>query len=153
MTNRSFAWAALCVSIVLTSAISATPVAPQDVPSARASIDQYCAGCHNDKLKTGGLSLNLDISRPGEHPEVWEKVVRKLRGRMMPPPGRPRPDERGYDALVAYLETSLAGAAAANPHPGRTDTFRRVNRTADPTAIGDLLTLTRDVAAVLPADA
>src|SRR5438046_9653667 len=100
MTNRSFAWAVLCVSIVLTSAISAKPVAPQDVPSARASIDQYCAGCHNDKLKTGGLSLNLDISRPGEHPEVWEKVVRKLRGPMMPPTGRPRPDQRRYEPLA-----------------------------------------------------
>src|SRR5438046_4550557 len=107
MTDRSFAWAVLCVSIVLTSAISATPVAPQDVPSARASIDQYCAGCHNDKLKTGGLYLNLDISRPGEHPEVWEKVVRKLSGRMMPTPGRPRPDESRYDALVNFLEKSL----------------------------------------------
>ena len=152
MTNRSFALAALCVSIVLTSAISATPVAPQDVPAARASIDQYCAGCHNDKLKTGGLSLNLDISRPGEHPEVWEKVVRKLRGRMMPPPGRPRPDERGYDALVAYLETSLDGAAAANPDPGRTDTFRRLNRTEYHNAIRDLLALDVDVASLLPKD-
>src|SRR5436190_17547119 len=152
MTNRSFAWAALCVSIILTSAISATPVAPQDVPAARASFDQYCAGCHNDKLKTGGLSLNLDISRPGEHPEVWEKVVRKLRGRMMPPPGRPRPDERGYDALVAYLETSLDGAAAANPDPGRTETFRRLNRSEYQNAIRDLLALDVDVASLLPKD-
>ncbi len=152
MTNRSFAWVALCLSIVLTSAISATPVPPQDVPPARASIDQYCVGCHNDKLKTGGLSLNLDISRPGQHPDVWEKVVRKLRGRMMPPPGRPRPDERRYDALVAYLETSLDGAAAANPDPGRTDTFRRLNRTEYHNAIRDLLALDVAVASLLPKD-
>src|SRR5204863_2723894 len=99
------------------------------------------------------LSLNaLDISRPGEHPEVWEKVVRKLRGRMMPPPGRPRPDERGYDALVVYLETSLDGAAAANPDPGRTDTFRRLNRTEYHNAIRDLLALDLDVASLLPKD-
>jgi len=152
MTNRSFAWVALCLSIVLTSAISATAVPPQDVPPARASIDQYCVGCHNDKLKTGGLSLNLDISRPGQHPDVWEKVVRKLRGRMMPPPGRPRPDERRYDALVAYLETSLDGAAAANPDPGRTDTFRRLNRTEYHNAIRDLLALDVAVASLLPKD-
>src|SRR5437870_4714622 len=152
MTNRSFALAALCVSIVLTSAISAKPVALQDVPSARSSIDQYCAGCHNDKLKTGGLSLNLDISRPGDHPEVWEKVVRKLRGRMMPPPGRPRPDDRAYDAVVSELETSLDRAAAANPNPGRTDTFRRLSRTEYQNAIRDLLALDVDVASLLPKD-
>src|SRR3989454_10089490 len=152
MTTRSFAGAAFFVSIFLTSAISATPVAPQDLPSARASIDQYCAGCHNDKLKTGGLSLNLDISRAGEHPEIWEKVVRKLRGRMMPPPGRPRPDERGYDTLVSYLETSLDRAAVGNPDPGRTETFRRLNRTEYHNAIRDLLALDVDVAALLPKD-
>ncbi|PYS13942.1 MAG: hypothetical protein DMG15_09600 [Acidobacteria bacterium] len=152
MTNRFFAWAAACLSVLLASAISGAP-APQEAPSTRSAIDQYCVGCHNDKLKTGGLFLSgLDIARAGEHPEIWEKVVRKLRGRMMPPPGRPRPDERGYDALVASLETSLDGAAAANPDPGRTETFRRLNRTEYHNAIRDLLTLDVDVASLLPKD-
>src|SRR5437879_2471564 len=131
MTNRYFAWAAACLLILLVSAISGAPQgAPQDALSASGVINQYCVGCHNDRLKTAGLALNmLDVSRAGEHPDVWEKVIRKVRGRMMPPPGRPRPDEPGYDALVSYLETSLDRAAAASPDPGRTETFRRLNRT------------------------
>ena len=98
MANRCFAWSAACLSILLASAISAAAGAPQETVSARGVIDQYCIGCHNDKTKAAGLALNaIDVSRAGQHPEVWEKVIRKLRGRMMPPPGRPRPDERGYD--------------------------------------------------------
>ena len=105
--------------------------APQlDVASRKAVIQQYCAGCHNEKVKSGDLGLSTaNVDNPGERPEVWEKVVRKLRGRMMPPPGRPRPDDATYDNLVSYLETALDRAAAANPNPGRTTTFRRLNRT------------------------
>src|SRR2546427_12626999 len=78
----------------------------------RAVINQYCVGCHNDKLKTAEIALNtLNVDNAGENPEVWEKVVRKLRGRMMPPPGRPRADESTYDSVVSYLEKSLARAA------------------------------------------
>src|SRR5437867_6834034 len=127
---------------------SASSVSPT-----RAAIDQYCVGCHNDKAKTAGLALNtLDVSRPGDAPEVWEKVVRKLRGRMMPPPGRPRPDGRTYDVLVSDLEKSLDRAAAANPNPGRTETFRRLNRTEYQNAIRDLLALDVDVASLPPKD-
>ena len=83
---------------------------------------------------------------------TWEKVVRKLRGRMMPPAGLPRPDEATYDALVSHLETSLDRAAAARPNPGRTDTFRRLNRTEYQNAIRDILALDVDVSALLPKD-
>src|SRR5262249_56358495 len=76
----------------------------------------------------------------------------KLRRRMMPPPGRPRPDERTYDLLVSDLEKSLDRAAAANPNPGRTETFRRLNRTEYQNAIRDLLGLDVDVTALLPKD-
>src|SRR4029079_4687979 len=88
----------------------------------------------------------------GENPEIWEKVVRKLRGRMMPPPGRPRPDEKTYDDVVASLEKSLDRAAAANPNPGRTATFHRLNRTEYQNAIRDLLALDVDVKSLLPKD-
>src|SRR5437899_4087763 len=154
MTHRCFAWSAACLSILLASAVSRPlAAAPKETVSASAVIDQYCIGCHNDKAKAAGLALNtLDVSRAGEHPEIWEKVIRKLRGRMMPPPGRPRPDERGYDAVVSYLETSLDRAAAANLDPGRTETFRRLNRTEYQNAIRDLLALDVDVAALLPKD-
>jgi hypothetical protein len=154
MTNRLFTRAAVCLPLLVATAISGAPARPpQDVASSRAVIDQYCIGCHNDKAKTAGLALNtLDVSRPGEAPEVWEKVVRKLRGRMMPPPGRPRPDEHTYDLLVSDLERSLDRGAAANPNPGRSETFRRLNRTEYQNAIRDLLALDVDVAALLPKD-
>src|SRR5690242_21354019 len=70
----------------------------------------------------------------------------------MPPAGLPRPDERTYDALVAGLENALDSAAAANPNPGRTDTFRRLNRTEYHNSIRDLLALDVDVSELLPAD-
>src|SRR5262249_11521565 len=79
-----------------------------------AVISQYCTGCHNDRLKSGDLALTaIDVDNAGANPQVWEKVVRKLRGRMMPPPGRPRPDEKTYDQVVGYLEQSLDRASAA----------------------------------------
>src|SRR5262245_22145807 len=143
MTNRLLTRAAVCLPIFVATAISGAPArSPQDTPSSRAAIEQYCVGCHNDKAKTAGLALNtLDVSRPGDAPEVWEKVVRKLRGRMMPPPGLPRPDERTYDLLISDLEKSLDRASAANPNPGRTETFRLPNRTEYQNAIPDLLAL------------
>ncbi len=78
--------------------------------------------------------------------------MRKLRGRMMPPPGRPRPDEATYDSIVSYLETALDRSAAAQPNPGRVDTFRRLNRTEYQNAVRDLLALDVDVSSLLPKD-
>src|SRR5437899_9620054 len=105
----------------------------------RAVVSQYCVGCHNSKVKAAGLALDtVSAENVSEHTEVWEKVVRKLRARYMPPPGLPRPDERTYDAVVSALETSLDSAAAGKPNPGRTDTFRRLNRTEYQNAIRDL---------------
>ena len=86
------------------------------------------------------------------HPDVWEKVVRKLRARQMPPVGKERPDDATYDAVIASLETSLDRAAAAHPNPGRTATIRRLTRTEYQNAIRDLLALDVDVASLLPAD-
>ena len=124
-----------------------------DSSTTRAVFNQYCTGCHNDTTKSGSLSLaSLNLASPGENAEVLEKVVRKLRGRMMPPLGRPRPDEKTYNDVVSYLENSLDRAAAATPNPGRTDTFRRLNRTEYQNAMRDLLSLDVDVAAMLPKD-
>ena len=136
------------------SASRALPAAaPVSTAPHKATLDRYCAGCHNDRAKTGGLSLDgTDLARVGAHGETWEKVVRKLRGRMMPPAGMPRPDDATYDGLVAYLETSLDAAAAARPNPGRTATLRRLNRAEYRNAIEDLLALDVDVSALLPKD-
>ncbi len=119
----------------------------------RALLDRYCVTCHNDALRTAGLALDtLDLDRPGDHADVWEKVVGKLRAGMMPPAGRPRPDGEASGRLVAYLETELDRAAAVYPDPGRSAALRRLNGTEYRNAIRDLLDLDVDVAALLPAD-
>ncbi len=126
---------------------AATAAAP------RALVDEYCASCHDEDKKKGGLDLDsLAADAVFHHPEVWEKVVRKLRARQMPPVGKERPDDRTYDTVIASLETSLDRAARANPNPGRTATIRRLTRTEYRNAIRDLLALDVDVAALLPAD-
>ena len=122
-------------------------------PSPRQVLDRYCVTCHNQKLKTAGMLLDeADVANPGGGPEVWEKVVRKLRTGTMPPPSMPQPPIEDRRALLSWLETSLDQAAAAKPNPGRTETLRRLNRTEYQNAIRDLLALDVDVAALLPAD-
>ena len=121
--------------------------------SSRALINRYCASCHNEKLKSGGLALDaLDIEQVGDNVSAWEKAVRKLHVRAMPPAGRPRPDDAGYESLIAYLESSLDKAALNNPNPGRPDTFHRLNRTEYQNAVRDLLAVDIDAKALLPTD-
>ena len=130
---------------------------PAGVPSSSAAhrdvVNRYCLSCHNDRLKRGGLALDTVAAHDvGQNTEVWEKVLRKVRARQMPPVGMPRPDEATYEAAIASLETSLDRAAAAHPNPGRTATLRRLTRTEYQNAIRDLLALDVDVASLLPAD-
>ena len=118
-----------------------------------ALVDEYCLSCHDKDHEKGQLVLETiaedDIA---EHPDVWEKVVRKLRARLMPPVGKERPDDPTYDTVVSFLEKSLDRAAIAKPNPGRTATIRRLTRTEYRNAIRDLLTLDIDVTSMLPAD-
>ncbi len=119
----------------------------------RPLVDQYCVACHNDDLRTAGLALDLVSARPlKENAPIWEKAVRKLRARQMPPVGAPRPDEATYKAVVSSLASELDRAAADRPDPGRTDTFRRLTRTEYQNAIRDLLALELDLSSVLPRD-
>ena len=135
--------------------IAALPVAGQDnaAPSEhRALLNRYCVTCHNERLRTAGLTLDTaDVDAVSEHAEVWEKVVRKLRAAAMPPQGMPRPDPASYDAFATYLETKLDRAAEANPNPGNTG-IQRLNRTEYANAVRDLLAVEIDAAALLPAD-
>src|SRR5438046_725512 len=131
----------------------AASAGPSPTSSQHQFLDRYCATCHNERLKTGGLSLvQVDLSRLGAQPELWEKVVRKLRTGVMPPPNTPQPSEADRLAILTWLETSLDAAAAAKPNPGRTETLRRLNRTEYQNAIRDLLALDIDAASLLPAD-
>lgn len=119
----------------------------------RALLDKYCVGCHNERTRSGNLRLdNADISSVGDHGEIWEKVVRKLRGGVMPPTGMPRPDKASYDGLAGWLEGELDRAAVAHPNPGRTESFHRLNRTEYHNVVRDLLGLDIDVNDLLPVD-
>ena len=130
-----------------------TVTSPSAASPHRATLDRYCVTCHNGRVKTGGLALDaLDVSQVASDPATWEKVVRKLRGRMMPPSGLPRPDEATYDALATSLENALDSAVKQHPNPGRTETFRRLSRVEYQHAIRDILDLDVDVSALLPKD-
>ena len=133
----------------------AAPTAQQPVdPGAAhaAVVGKYCVTCHNDKSRTGGLSLeHADLTDVPKGAETWEKAIRKLRVGMMPPPGMPRPAPAQLDGLAAYLETALDRAAVAKPRPGRTS-IHRLNRAEYANAVRDLLALDIDAAALLPPD-
>ncbi|HEY3045207.1 MAG TPA: DUF1592 domain-containing protein, partial [Vicinamibacterales bacterium] len=130
---------------------AAAPVAAQKPPE-RALLDQYCVTCHNQRLKTANITFDtMDLAGLPSHADVWEKVVRKLRGGMMPPPGMPRPDQAAVDGFVSSLVRSLDQAAAANPNPGRV-ALHRLNRAEYAAAIEDLLALRIDASAFLPQD-
>ncbi len=118
----------------------------------REVLDGYCVTCHNQQLKTGGLTLEgADLSRVASHAEVWEKVVRKLRVGTMPPQGARRPEPATAAALAESLEGALDRAAAEKPDPGR-PVLRRLNRAEYANAVRDLLALDFNVAALLPPD-
>jgi hypothetical protein len=134
----------------------------KDPPAPKAGLDRaavsklvarHCADCHNGDVKRGGLDLDgIKDQGADAHPKVWEKVVRKLTSRQMPPAGKPRPDEKTYESFVAALEADLDRAAAVRPDPGRAPTLRRLNRTEYQNAVRDLLALDIDATALLPAD-
>ncbi len=116
-------------------------------------VDRYCLECHNSDDKEAGLALDdMDSGDVARHPKAWEKVVRRLAAHQMPPAPLTRPSERENDAVVSLLTTSLDRAAAEHPEPGRTGTFRRLNRTEYQNAIRDLLALDVDASALLPND-
>lgn len=118
----------------------------------RETVNSYCVSCHNDVMVTAGLSLEkVDVDRIGEGAETWEKVLRKLKGRSMPPAGMPRPDEATYDAFADYLEASLDQFAEANPKPGL-PTLRRLNRNEYTNAINHLFAVKVDGGSILPSD-
>lgn len=121
--------------------------------SSREFVSRYCVGCHNERLKTAGLTLDgSHVTEIASHPELWEKVARKLRAGLMPPPGSRRPDTDTLDRFVATVETELDRADAAHPNPGRTAPFHRLNRIEYQNAIRDLLALDIDAAELLPPD-
>jgi hypothetical protein len=142
-----------CLGILLSAGLAA-PSSASHLPAQVSSVvQQFCLDCHDGGLKKGGFDLDIilreDVAR---HSAEWENVARKLRARQMPPVGKDRPTETAYNEIIASLTSSLDRVAAKNPNPGRTETFRRLNRTEYQNAVRDLLALDIDAAALLPKD-
>ena len=179
--NVACSWAGGVVATALGAlqALAPAPLAAQTVEPApaegaaslaahRALLDRYCVTCHNERVVTGrerprsalvsqlrgvGLTLDtLDLADVGRHAGEWEKVVRKLRGGVMPPAGRPRPDAAELEGFVSWVEDELDREWAVARDPGRTATFHRLNRTEYRNAIRDLLAVEIDADDFLPAD-
>ncbi|MEZ5294674.1 MAG: DUF1592 domain-containing protein [Vicinamibacterales bacterium] len=125
---------------------------PLSVEAENALVGRYCATCHSERAKAGGLSLaGYDAARHVERGELSEKMIRKLRAGMMPPVGAPRPDASAVASMVAALESSMDRAASAAPRPGWRP-FQRLNRAEYAAAVHDLIGLDVDVSAYLPPD-
>ncbi len=137
--------------MILTLLTAALPTLAQT--PATGLVNKYCVGCHNQKLKTAGLTLDLaDKVNPANSAEAWEKVIVKLRSRAMPPPGMPRPDNATYDTVATWLESELDHASAAHVNPGRIPSLHRLNRAEYSNAVRDLVAIEVDAQAVLPPD-
>jgi cytochrome c551/c552 len=144
---------ALVTGNLSTISVSAQAAAKTVGPfNAAATVDNYCISCHSDDMRRGGLSLEgFDLAHPEKNAEEAEKIIRKLRAGMMPPPGRQRPSDAELNALAASLETSLDRIAAAHPYAGFTP-LHRLNRLEYANSIKALLGLDVDAADLLPAD-
>src|ERR1700722_1419659 len=129
---------------------SANQVA-QHPESQWSTIQTYCFGCHNEFVKAGNLFLNqLSADSVPEHPEIFEKAVRKLRGRQMPPPGLEQPSQQEVDALIGWLESTLD--KSSKEHVAGHVSVERLNRTEYANAVKDLLAVEIDPNQYLPAD-
>ncbi len=160
MTSRRVLFASLLATLTAIP-VAAQPVslvgasaAESEAPAAprRELLDQYCVTCHNDAARQGDLSLEgVDLADPTAYVETLEKVARKLRAGLMPPPRRPRPDAPTLTAFVSGLEAAIDAAAADEPNPGR-PVLHRLNRTEYANVIRDLVGLQVDAEGLLPPD-
>lgn len=153
MSRRNFYF--VCFVLFAYGAASAAQpplLATSSEHALQTTVDRYCVTCHNDVLQTAGLSLqHADLRDVAAGAEAWEKVLRKLKVRSMPPSGVPRPDLETYDAFAEYLESSLDDHASIQPHPGR-PSLRRLNRTEYINSVRDLLAVEISDDTILPAD-
>jgi mono/diheme cytochrome c family protein len=143
--------------------------APQDATAARAAADadrhlatvtQYCVACHSDRTRMGGVSFaGVTVANVDQNAELWERALRKLRGRQMPPPGSRQPDQKEIDAFVAWMETTLDAPVADTGLPRRSPEakagyvpIQRLTRTEFGAAVSDLLGIELDAESLLPAE-
>lgn len=145
--------AAACVALVLVAMSSGSAQSDGPVVTAPGEVvGRYCLRCHNDRTKSGGMTLaHLDFDRIEATPELAEGMVYKLRAGLMPPPDARRPAAGTLDGLASALETALDASAAANPNPGR-PSLHRLNRFEYANSIRDVVGLEIDAASLLPVD-
>ncbi|MBZ5675486.1 MAG: DUF1592 domain-containing protein [Acidobacteriia bacterium] len=152
----------LGVLLLGTTGQTQTPTPQQNTQAASAAasatIKQYCIGCHSAALKTGGVVLDpTSLNQVANNAETWERAIKQLRAKSMPPVPMPRPDAATYDRVASYLETELDRAASAKPNPGDLPTLHRLTRTEYHNAIRDLLAIDdlpkeMDYTLLLPSD-
>ena len=123
------AWVA-CAPILL--AQTARTAQQNSAGSQRAVLDKYCVTCHNQQANTvAGLKLDrADLNNIPGSPELWEKVIRRIRAGTMPPLGMPRPDQQTSDNLASFLEPAIDRAAALHPTPHSPGMSPREKKTA-----------------------
>lgn len=152
-SKSAVAEAALPAKLALNTPLSSASV-PASVPNAdrKKMLMQYCTACHNDRLKTAGMTVvPLDADNLQVNQAIWEKILRRVSLGEMPLRGAPRPPKEQLNDFTAWLAKSLDRQAAAKPDPGRA-TIRRMNRTEYANAVRDLLALDVDFAKEMPAD-
>ena len=132
----------------------AQDLAPVQADQYQQMVEQYCVVCHNEQLANAGMIIpEVSLESIPHDAEIWERVIRKLQTRAMPPLEMPRPSEAQYQGFVGFLENIIDGAAAAQPNPGRVHAFHRLNRREYRNAIRDIFDLDYDASALLPPDA
>ena len=152
---RLFAFLPLFVWLAASRVVRADPIALSHIDS---FVHTYCTDCHNAAESAGSLDLESFDANEAAKPTAdwdtatWEKMVRRLRGRQMPPADAERPSEAVYKATIQAMESALDHAAELFPRAGRTDSIRRLTRSEYKNAIRDLLKVDIDVDSLLPAD-
>ncbi|HET9217182.1 MAG TPA: DUF1587 domain-containing protein, partial [Terriglobia bacterium] len=158
MMSRTFLICGIALTALVGARSPAVGIQRAAAPAATATaqttqqalIQQYCITCHNDRAKQGGFSLeNQSIVTAADHPEMWEKVVRKLRAGVMPPPGVRRPPLAEYEGLRDWLEAEIDRKAPRNPGA---IVLHRLNRSEYSNGVRDLLDLEIDASSLLPPD-
>lgn len=152
--------AAFCLFLTGQPVRGATPSDTGETVAAE--LGKYCGACHNAKARTAGIVIDpAALAKPeglvGSNAEVWERAVRQLRAKSMPPVGMPRPDAASYERIASHLETALNKQAASHPNPGDLPNLHRLTRTEYRNVIRDLLGLDNlpkemDYTLLLPAD-
>src|SRR5438552_2892687 len=140
MKRGGIAVAAMIFCLIVQSRVELAQRAQVPAASPHAAVvGEYCSGCHNDKLKSGGMTLTqLDLVRPERTAELAERVIRKLNTGLMPPAGARRPDGDALKQFAAYLASQIDKASAGRVNPGRRP-FQHLTRTEYARSIHDLL--------------